>query len=190
MTDIPISCRCGKVRGVVHDASPATGNRLMCYCHSCQRFPQHLGAEGVLDEYGGTDIYQAPIGHVEFTDGRDQLKCLKITEGGAHRWYAGCCNSPIGNTGTPSLPFMGIIHTCMQIGDRDRALGPIRIDANRQDASKPLPADRSRGSMGLFILRFLSQIVFWRLTGKSKPNPVFDDSGQPIAVPELVGNQD
>jgi hypothetical protein len=187
MTEINLSCRCGKVSGILHRASPSTGNRFICYCESCRRFPNHLGAEGVLDEYGGTDIYQAPIGHVEFTAGRDLLKCLKVTEKGAFRWYAGCCQTPIGNTGPSALPMMGVIHACMQIDDRDTVLGPIRLDGNTQDALKPLPVDRQRGAKLPFALRFWSQMLFWKLTAKSRPNPVFDASGSPIVKPEFLG---
>jgi len=187
MTDIDLSCRCSKVRGILHHASPSIGNRLICYCGSCQKFPKHLGAEGVLDEYGGTDIYQVPIGHVELTAGKDLLKCLKVTRKGAFRWYAGCCGTPIGNTGTSALPMMGVIHACMQVEDRDAVIGPVRLDANRQDALKPLPADRRRGAAPFFILRFLSQMLYWKLTGKSRPNPVFDASGNPIVEPEFLG---
>ena len=185
--DVNLSCKCGKVRGILHHASPSVGTRLVCYCHSCQRFPNHLGAEGVLDEYGGTDIYQVPIRYVEFTAGRDLLKCLRVTEKGAFRWYSGCCQTPIGNTGPAALPVMGVIHTCMDIDNRNSVLGPIRSDINGQDALKPLPMDRQRGSRPMIILRFLSQILIWKLTGKSRPNPVFDASGNPIAEPELLG---
>ena len=80
MTEINLSCRCGKVSGILHHTSPSIGHRLICYCESCRKFSNHLGAEGVLDEHGGTDIYQVPIGHVKFTAGRDLLKCLKVTE--------------------------------------------------------------------------------------------------------------
>jgi len=187
MAELGLSCRCGKVRGVIHDASPAGGNHLICYCASCQKFPNHLGAPEVLDEYGGTDIYQVPVGRVEFTAGRDLLSCLRLTEKGAYRWYAGCCRTPIGNTVSPALPFMGVIRACIDTNGSDEILGPVRLDANTRDALKPLPEERRRGSMPLFILRFLSQLLLWKLTGKSRPNPVFKPSGEPIAVPEILG---
>ena len=145
MTEVSLSCRCGKLRGILHKASPSVGNRVVCYCESCRKFCTLLGAEDKLDEYGGTDIYQVPIGHVEFTESKDMLKCLRVTEKGPYRWYAGCCDTPIGNTGPSFLPMMGVIHACMQMEDRDSVLGPISFDVNRQDALKTLPANRQRG---------------------------------------------
>jgi hypothetical protein len=188
MTDLTLRCHCGKVAGVVRNASPGLGNRIICYCNSCRLFAEHLNAKDTLDEYGGTDIYQVPISHVELTQGRDRISCLHVTAGGPFRWYAKCCGTPIGNTGTPGLPFMGVIHSCMDDGGRrDEILGPVRADLNGRDAKGPLPADRQRGSMTLFIFRFMTQLLFWKLAGKGKPNPVFDESGEPLAEGPTIG---
>ncbi len=44
---------------------------------------------------------------------------------GLMRWYASCCNTPIGNTmATSAMPFIGLIHAC--IDAPTGALGPIR----------------------------------------------------------------
>jgi hypothetical protein len=186
MTDIPLRCRCGQVRGVLHGASTTVGNHLVCYCESCQRFPAHLGAEGVVDEFGGTDIYQVPIGAIEFTSGTDKIRCLHLTEGGPYRWYAGYCDAPIGNSWNPSLPFMGVIHTAMEVDDLDVVIGPVRFDSFREDARTTLPQERSRGWMPMLWVRFIAQMLYWRLSGKAKPNPLFLKSGTPIVKPELV----
>lgn len=184
MADIKLSCLCGMLKGVLHHASPSAGNHVICYCKDCRKFCTLLGAEDALDEYGGTEIYQVPIGHVEFTDGKGMLRCHRLTEKGAYRWYAGCCKTPIGNTGPSFLPMMGVIHACMRSKDRDTAIGPIQFDANRQSALKPLPAERQRGNNPTFLFKFLSQMLYWKMT-RSKPNPVFDTSGNPISVPTV-----
>lgn len=78
--EIPLKCRCGKVRGAVANAGPERGCRLVCYCDDCQKSANHLGSEGVLDELGGTDIYQTTPAQVTITEGADELKCCGLVK--------------------------------------------------------------------------------------------------------------
>ncbi len=132
-TDIPIRCSCGAVRGRLRDASPESGNRCVCYCDDCQSFAHFLErADEVLDDNGGTDIFQTSSGQLEFDEGMEQLACVRLTESGMFRWYAACCRTAIGNTpGTRQVPFVGLIHSCVDhaTGGRslDEAVGPIRM---------------------------------------------------------------
>ena len=72
----------------------------------------HLQKQDVtLDAAGGTRIYQLPPANVQITGGQENLACLRLKEKGLIRWYAKCCNTPIGNTVSKSMPFIGLIHT-------------------------------------------------------------------------------
>ena len=62
--DLPLRCRCGRMRGVAIDVSPSTGLRFVCYCKDCQAFAHFLERADVLDPAGGTDIFQMPPGRV------------------------------------------------------------------------------------------------------------------------------
>ena len=42
-TQVSLKCRCGTLRGVATDVSPATGNRVVCHCDDCQAFARFLG---------------------------------------------------------------------------------------------------------------------------------------------------
>ena len=111
MKDLELSCKCGAVKGRVDGAAVKSGNRLICCCHDCQAFVESLGAgEDALDAHGGTDIFQTSPSSVKIEQGIDQIRCLKLTEKGTDRWYAGCCNTPIGNTRGAGLPFVGLIN--------------------------------------------------------------------------------
>src|SRR6185312_16583664 len=114
MTDHPLQCRCGTLRGLVHD--PRGGNHAVCWCKDCQAFAHFLGRAGeVLDERGGTEIIQVLPRNVVFTQGVEALACMRLTPKGLVRWYAGCCKTPIGNTlATPKLSFIGLVHTCLK----------------------------------------------------------------------------
>ena len=132
-TDLPIRCSCGALRGTLRDASPESGNRCVCYCDDCQSFAHFLErADEILDENGGTDIFQTSSGQLEFNQGLEHLTCMRLTDSGMFRWYAACCNTAIGNTpGTSRVPFVGLIHSCVddvsEGRSRDQAFGPIRM---------------------------------------------------------------
>jgi hypothetical protein len=49
--NVPLRCRCGRVRGVASDVSRSTGFRFICYCKDCQAFAHFLGRADVLREY-------------------------------------------------------------------------------------------------------------------------------------------
>ena len=191
-TRLPIRCFCGQLEGVAHDVAPETGTHLKCYCDDCQAFQKLLGhAERVLDEHGGTEIFQMSAGKIEITKGHENLACLRLTPKGTLRWYASCCNAPLGNTlATPALPFFGVIGTCF---DRsaggeavDRALGPLKPgvfgkfalgDRTAVDAHDRVPLSAVGG--------FLRKVIGWRFGGAHKSSPFFE-GGRPVATPRVV----
>ena len=186
MPNLELRCACGEMQAVARDVSPRLGNRIVCYCEPCQQFPIKLGrADAVLDAYGGTEIYQIPPAHLSITKGAEHLRCLKHTEKGLHRFYAGCCDTPFANAPGPGLPFIGVLgHVDTESEKRDARIGPIRGHVHTQGATKPLPADRSAGAFGV-ILRILGQMIAWRVRGVAKPHPFFGEDGQPIVEPEV-----
>ena len=132
-TDLPIRCSCGFLRGTLRNASLECGNRCVCYCDDCQSFAHFLErADEILDANGGTDIFQMSSDRLEFSEGSAHLACVRLTQAGMLRWYAACCNTAIGNTpGTSRVPFVGLIHSCVDHAtdgrSRDETLGPIRM---------------------------------------------------------------
>src|SRR5687767_12724189 len=111
--DIPLRCACGTLRGTALAVSPDTGNRVLCYCRDCQAFARFLARPDIMDDKGGTDIFQMAPGRVRITAGADALRCVRLSEKGIHRWYCGECKTPVGNTGGASIPFVGLIHSFM-----------------------------------------------------------------------------
>jgi len=109
MTDISLQCQCGKVRGVARACTGTSGNRVVCCCGDCQAFAEYLQCEeDILDEFGGTEIYQTSQAQVEISSGQDQLKSMRLKRKGLLRWYTGCCNTPVANTMNAGMPFAGI----------------------------------------------------------------------------------
>ncbi|HEY0134646.1 MAG TPA: DUF6151 family protein, partial [Nannocystis sp.] len=111
-SEIPLRCACGTIRGTALQASGSTGSRIFCYCDDCQAFARFVDHPGVMNEQGGTDIYQMAPGRLKITAGVDALRCVRLSEKGLYRWYCGECRTPIGNT-KPPVPFVGLIHSFM-----------------------------------------------------------------------------
>ncbi len=168
--DIAMKCKCGSLRGVVHDISSRRGHRTVCMCDDCQAYAHYVGqAETVLDANGGTDVVPVAPANVEITHGIENLKCLRLTEKGMLRWYAGCCGTPIANTAPISkIPFAGLIHSIMDFGDggesRDGILGPIGMYVQGKSGIGTLP----QGTYQKFPLRLILHSMVFLFVGLLK----------------------
>ena len=187
MPQVKLKCSCGSMQGRTRPIDADSGSRIACCCRDCQSFSHFLGkADEILDEYGGTDIYQMPVSHLQITEGIEHLACLKLDEKGLHRWYAQCCNTPIGNTMGSGAPFVGVIHNFMDHEkSRDEELGPLRGYGLIKFAKKKIPSD-VLGSSTRLILRTLSNLLIWKLKGLNKPSNFFDENGRSIVQPKVL----
>jgi hypothetical protein len=185
-TALQLRCRCGRVRGIANEVAQHSF-RFVCYCRDCQAFARFLRQPDALDEAGGTEIVQVPVGLVKLTAGTDAVRCLQFSSK-VFRWYSDCCRTPIGNTAGPRFPVVGLIHSFM--GDdsdgysRDQVLGAPLCRICARSAVGPLPPDASPPlSLGM-IVRRASSLLGWWLRGLNRPNPFFDDqTNDPLSVP-------
>lgn len=187
--DLPLRCRCGRLRGVASSLSPASGFRFICYCKDCQAFAHFLERADLLDPAGGTDIFHMPPGRVTLTAGTDSLRCLQLSKK-VLRWYSDCCRTPIANTpAKPGFPVIGMIHSFMdhEGRSRDELLGPPLCRLYEGSAVGPLPPNAPGApSAGLFLRR-ASKLLSWWLRGLNRPTPFFDERTKaPRAVPRVL----
>ena len=192
--DLTIRCTCGALQGVARGISPKAGNHAVCYCDDCQAFAHFLGrAAEILDPHGGTEVFQMSPAALIITAGSGQLASMRLSDRGLCRWYAGCCNSPIGNTmHTRQVPFVGVVHLCIQRPPDDPALqrvfGPVQVRSFRRFAkgdAAGLPADRV--PLPVMVLRLLGSMLKWRLRGDHKRSPFFEPrTSNPIASPRVL----
>ena len=169
---VEVRCRCGAVRGVVTNPSPRTVNRVVCYCDDCQAYAHQLGRADLLNAKGGSDIVQIAPATLSFTQGQDRIAGLRLTPKGLYRWYATCCNTPVGNTLTPAVPFVGIPVQSFDTQRPDDVFGPPMGAILGKYAVGEPPA----GSTGLnlaLLLRAIGRVLGWRLGGKVWPHPFF-----------------
>jgi len=183
----PLRCRCGTLKGYV--SHPERVNRGVCYCRDCQAYAHFLGKPGdILDEMGGTDVVATLAKYLTLTDGFESLACMSLSEHGLLRWYASCCNTPIGNTQRDfKVSFVGIVHTCLEDPTKslESSFGPVRMRVNTKTAKgkpKSMPISTITS-----VLRFLASVIRARLDGSYKRTPFFaPDRGTPVARPTVL----
>ncbi len=168
----PLACRCGAVRGTL-DHVGSVGNHVVCYCIDCQTYAHHLERADVLDDHGGSAVYQSRPSAMQITQGRDQVRCLRLSPKGTLRFYAGCCNTPMANmAANPRAPFVGVPLTFFAEPD---SAPPVRVrvmgkyaHGSPDGAHASAPAD--------FILQAGARLAVDLLRGHHRPSP-FD--GEP-----------
>ncbi|MEM9089357.1 MAG: DUF6151 family protein [Cyanobacteria bacterium P01_F01_bin.53] len=208
MADIPLQCGCGKVKGIAHDISPRTGTRVVCYCDDCQAFARFLDGETtVLDEYGGTDIFQIAPAQVEITAGAEYLSSMRLSPKGLIRWYSQCCKTSIGNTISGAIPFVGLVNSfihddCDSEQERLRylneILGPVKFYVHGKFAQKPPLINNSHQSIQpqsiqpqtihdgeplQMLIRAIPKLLLAKVRGQGQPSPFFDIAGTPVSQP-------
>jgi hypothetical protein len=184
-TEAKLSCRCGEVQGVVTNASPQEVNRVVCYCDDCQAFLHQLGRADLLNAQGGTDIVQLAPASLAFTRGQDRIAGLRLTPKGLLRWHTTCCNTPVGNTLTPAIPFVGIVAQNFGAEGARSAFGaPIGAILGKY-AIGTAPPGSSGISLGL-LLRTIAKVLGWRLRGRAWPHPFFNRETREPAYPLTV----
>ncbi len=191
MTEIDLQCLCGSVQGVACNITPNFGTRVVCYCDDCQAFARYLDREdAVLDEYGGTDLFQMPISHLKITHGAENIRCMRLSPKGMFRWYTACCKTPIGNTLTAGVPFIGLIHNFIKDpGIREQHFGPVLGYVHTKFVKKALPSGLNQSTFPLRImLRWLSKVILWKLKGLNKPSVFFDSNGKPVSMPHILNS--
>jgi hypothetical protein len=180
-------CRCGEVHAVVRNPSPQTVNRVICYCDDCQAFVHQLGRSDLLDVNGGTDIVQVAPASLTFVKGQDKIAALRLSPKGLYRLHARCCNTPVGNTLSPSLPFVGVVAQTFEGENQspDALFGPPVGAILGKFAIGDVPASAKRISLSL-LFRVLRLVLGWRLTGKGWPHPFFERGSSAPLYPVLV----
>lgn len=185
MKDIQLKCSCGKVQGIAHNVTPKNGNRIICHCGDCQSFATYLGnSSTILDKYQGTDIFQMPVSNIEITQGKENIKCIKLREKWLHRWYADCCKTPIGNTMSAKMNFMWVIHNFMDDQwTRDDNIGQIQVyafikkSADNADQATPLIK---------MLPKMFYKILCWKFQRDKKYYAFYKNTGEAICKPKIL----
>lgn len=188
--NLQLRCRCGKLQGEVEARRVAA--RAVCYCKDCQAFARFLAPDGSsLDASGGTEVEATLPAGVRFSAGLEHLACMSLSPRGIYRWYASCCNTPVGNTPrNPAMPYVGLVRACLAAtpDTLDRELGRARMTANRASAYGPTSATPLAALLGVAKIGWA--LVRSRLTGSWRDNPFFDAAGGPVCAPRVLTREE
>jgi hypothetical protein len=184
-----IQCECGKFRAELEQFPLHTPGRLACYCDDCQVYLHYLNRADLLDAAGGTEVVPVYPAHLKILQGREVMKCLRLSPKGLDRWYAGCCKTPLGNT-RPGFPWVGIAHRAYNVRDPnylEKTFGPIKSRINGRFAKGTPPSGTASGMDFKGFLSVLPFLLRGLIMGKAKPSPFFaQDGATPIAQPQVL----
>ncbi|WP_163132790.1 DUF6151 family protein [Agarivorans sp. Alg241-V36] len=187
--DVELQCRCGQIKGQIKQVSPSAVKQLVCYCEDCRKFARHLSSEGAsLNQYGGSELVLAAPAKVEITEGKQQLACLRLTQKGIYRWYSQCCNTPIANTVSLKFPLVTVYQDFMPAEQVEKLVNQVEHlgAVNEHQALKPLPEALLGASPRKTKFKLIVKLLGWKLTGKGKPNPFYEDSGRAKVKPSIL----
>lgn len=177
----PLHCACGKLRGAI--AAPEKCTRIVCFCKDCQAFAHYLGQQAILDQHGGSAIVIATPAQVTLSEGREHLACMALSGQGMLRWYASCCNTPIGNTTrNRKLAFVGLSEACFD--DPVRAFGPVRMRSLTKYATSAVEPSGLRAVIP--TIGFAAMLLRARLSGSYRRTPFFHADGVPVFQPTVL----
>lgn len=191
MLDIPLKCKCGSFQGTASQRNASSCVRVVCYCTDCQAYAKYLGDENsILDEFGGTDVCIMPPAHLKINSGLEQLRCVQLTVNGPYRWYTECCKTPVGNCVNLSMPAMTLSHRIMDDGGRrDQLVGSIAGYMYGKEAIGNIPKERIRSIPPIgMAMNLVVKLISWKIQGKNRPNPFFDQNGSPVSPPLIMAN--
>ncbi|MCG7519020.1 DUF6151 family protein [Ruegeria sp. Ofav3-42] len=178
-TETPFSCSCGSLRGRITAAGVKHGTHTACYCHDCRAAQLYFGQPDPAPE--PIEILQTLPEDIIFDSGAEHLALMQLSPNGMLRWYAGCCNAPLGTTTrTPKFPFVGFI--VKRIPDPS-GLGPITTRGFVPKGN----GKQSHEKIGSAIYGLLTRVAKSRLSGSWKNTPFFDPgTAEPVAKPVIL----
>lgn len=185
---LPFACPCGAVSGIIEQANPREGDRVVCHCSDCRDLVRHLGQEDrILDPLGGTDLYQSRCARVKIHTGREKLACLHMTAGKTLRWYADCCNAPLFNSyANGRLPYVTTLLANTDAARRDAMLGEPLGHLFTDEATGDARHLRTM-SFNALMFRFFGRMLKDLVSGDRRRSALFDPASlKPIAAPHRL----
>jgi len=187
-----ISCQCGTVQGQVENITPSSSNHLTCHCKYCSGFAVHLGkAERLVDDSGASDLLQVAPWSLRFISGQDNIRALRFSEKGPLRWYASCCDTPLGITLARRFPpFCALV--VQNLGFQNGGPPPVIFNAFCEHVAEKARCSRGGRLPALRIAaRLAKQAVKGGISLKWRDNPFLDlRGGQAMAEVKILSPEE
>jgi hypothetical protein len=127
---------------------------------------------------------------VRIEQGVERLRSLRLHGKGMIRWYTECCRSPLGNTMSMRVPFVGLPTVVFAERPHESVIGKA-VGANAKSAISPPPGDAYQVISVRWALGAATQLFGWWIRGKGTPTPYFDPStGAPRVAPTVLSAEE
>jgi Family of unknown function (DUF6151) len=134
----------------------------------------------MLNEKAGSDIVQVAPATLRFSEGQDRIAGLRLSPKGLYRWHTTCCNTALGNSMRPGVPFVGLLAPIFDASRLDHTVGAPTGALLGQFAIGEPPAG-STGTNVSLLFRVIARIFGWKFSGKTWPHPFFSrETGEPV----------
>lgn len=169
---------------------PGSFFHVHCLCCDCQKFASHLNnEENILDEHGGSELFQTYPEYMKITEGQDKIAGVQLSRKGLYRWHTTCCNMPLANTmNSSNIPFVGVSVKLMKFDNEQQkmeTLGPVTIKAFGKYSIGEMPKDAHPRFPISYIPRILGFMLKGMLWRKNNPSPFFNGK-EPVAKIEVL----
>jgi len=188
---IELECLCGTVKGNLKVVSGSFFH-VHCLCCDCQKFASHLNnKENILDEHGGSELFQTYPKLMEIKEGKDNIGVVQLKDKGIYRWHTTCCNMPLANTmSSANIPFVGVSIKLMKFSceqEKLESLGPVTMKAFGKHSIGEIPEDAHYK----FPISFMPKIIGFMLKGvfrkMNSPSPFFNGK-ETVANVKVLSN--
>lgn len=182
MTQLPFSCICGSVKGMLAHATAQGGNHIVCFCQSCRAAHIYCGGDDPAPE--PVDLFQTTGDNITITQGQDNLVPFAFGPKNLLRWKATCCGAQFFSTPrNPAISIVGVVTARLETKE---TIGPIRSRAF-------VPKDDGKvghEKIGGFV-KMVARALGKRLSGGWKKTPLFDPNTKlPIAEVLLISREE
>jgi hypothetical protein len=165
-------------------------------CDDCQTYAHFLGrAHVLLDAHGGTDLSYATQARIAISQGHEQLRAVRLRDGGMLRVYTACCHTPLAHVPFAKLAFVGIPHLALRFdpstGTRDEVLGPLVYKLVARYSRGEPPHGAHLGTPLHLTLRGLWRMLWNTARGEQAPSPFHDSAtGAPLMATTILSAEE
>ena len=187
-----ITCRCGSFEATV-ESDPKDALRIKCYCKDCRAFPAFCEcSDDYVGENGSADLLTADPAKISFDKGANALKIVRLSTNGVYRWYAGCCNTPLGNVpANHKIPHFGYYRENIRNIDGNKLteeqLPPVKCAAFKKEATSTPP--KKPGTNLPQVILYMAK-CFLRSLRREKETSFFSQKGEPKAPITQLSNDE
>ena len=186
---VKLECLCGAVKGELN-VVPGAFFHISCLCCDCQKFASRLNNQDkILDEHGGTELFQTYPSFMKITEGLDNIRGMRFGNKGLYRWHTTCCNMPVANTMDSSkVPFVGVSAKLIKFSDEQdkmAILGPVTMKAFGKYSIGEMPEDAHARFPISYMPKILSFMVKGMFKKMNNPSPFFNGK-EPVAKIDVI----